>query len=190
MFGLHEGGSGVAWVFRVRLAKGLLCRLLLGGFEWLSELWAAKTAVTHLAQSAPSQPNPPEANPKSTRLQPTHTSPLPSPSLNPKQPKTHPEDGRVTARNPAQPAPSKSQRQLGEAFHGVTLPFGGAKGAAISLLMDLLSGLFTGAACWQRVSSRATAYCGWLRNPCRTTLKPRLKPEHLLVYARESFQGS
>mmetsp|Transcript_112186 Transcript_112186/g.341377 ORF Transcript_112186/g.341377 Transcript_112186/m.341377 type:complete len:177 (+) Transcript_112186:3-533(+) len=33
-----------------------------------------------------------------------------------------------------------------EAFHGVTLPFGGAKGAAISLLMDVLSGLFTGAA--------------------------------------------
>jgi len=33
-----------------------------------------------------------------------------------------------------------------EAFHGVTLPFGGAKGASISLLMDVLSGLFTGAA--------------------------------------------
>mmetsp|Transcript_65602 Transcript_65602/g.207305 ORF Transcript_65602/g.207305 Transcript_65602/m.207305 type:complete len:177 (-) Transcript_65602:69-599(-) len=32
-----------------------------------------------------------------------------------------------------------------EAFHGVTLPFGGAKGAAISLLMDVLSGALTGA---------------------------------------------
>ncbi|CAJ1370231.1 unnamed protein product [Effrenium voratum] len=40
-----------------------------------------------------------------------------------------------------------------EAFHGVTLPFGGAKGAAISLLMDLLSGLFTGAAFGGRVRS-------------------------------------
>merc|ERR1711994_80768 len=33
-----------------------------------------------------------------------------------------------------------------EAFHGVTLPFGGVKGAAISLLMDILSGVLTGAA--------------------------------------------
>eukprot|EP00913_Durusdinium_trenchii_P019691 g18511.t2 len=40
-----------------------------------------------------------------------------------------------------------------EAFHGVTLPFGGAKGAAIALLMDLLSGLFTGAAFGGRVRS-------------------------------------
>ena len=40
-----------------------------------------------------------------------------------------------------------------EAFHGVTLPFGAAKGAAIALLMDLLSGLFTGAAFGGRVRS-------------------------------------
>eukprot|EP00928_Gymnodinium_smaydae_P065285 TRINITY_DN48451_c0_g1_i1.p1 TRINITY_DN48451_c0_g1~~TRINITY_DN48451_c0_g1_i1.p1 ORF type:complete len:257 (-),score=64.50 TRINITY_DN48451_c0_g1_i1:55-720(-) len=32
-----------------------------------------------------------------------------------------------------------------EAFHGVTLPFGGAKGAALSLLMDVLAGALTGA---------------------------------------------
>jgi len=32
-----------------------------------------------------------------------------------------------------------------EAFHGVTLPFGGAKGAALSLLMEILCGVFTGA---------------------------------------------
>jgi len=31
-----------------------------------------------------------------------------------------------------------------EAFHGITLPFGGAKGAAISLLMDIMSGALTG----------------------------------------------
>ena len=40
-----------------------------------------------------------------------------------------------------------------EAFHGVTLPFGGAKGAAIALLMDLLSGLYTGAAFGGKVRS-------------------------------------
>ena len=32
------------------------------------------------------------------------------------------------------------------AFHGVTLPFGGAKGAGLALLMDALAGAFTGAA--------------------------------------------
>eukprot|EP00930_Biecheleria_cincta_P059703 TRINITY_DN45424_c0_g1_i1.p1 TRINITY_DN45424_c0_g1~~TRINITY_DN45424_c0_g1_i1.p1 ORF type:complete len:414 (-),score=65.80 TRINITY_DN45424_c0_g1_i1:95-1336(-) len=40
-----------------------------------------------------------------------------------------------------------------EAFHGVTLPFGGAKGAAISLLMDILSGLLTGAGFGGKVRS-------------------------------------
>lgn len=33
-----------------------------------------------------------------------------------------------------------------EAFHGVSLPFGGAKGACMALLMDALSGVLTGAA--------------------------------------------
>eukprot|EP00931_Biecheleriopsis_adriatica_P121065 TRINITY_DN96145_c0_g1_i1.p1 TRINITY_DN96145_c0_g1~~TRINITY_DN96145_c0_g1_i1.p1 ORF type:complete len:397 (-),score=66.40 TRINITY_DN96145_c0_g1_i1:44-1192(-) len=40
-----------------------------------------------------------------------------------------------------------------EAFHGVTLPFGGAKGAAISLLMDILSGVLTGAGFGGKVRS-------------------------------------
>lgn len=31
-----------------------------------------------------------------------------------------------------------------EVFHGVTLPFGGAKGAALSMLMEVLAGVFTG----------------------------------------------
>eukprot|EP00435_Cladocopium_sp_Y103_P050337 s34_g15.t1 len=39
------------------------------------------------------------------------------------------------------------------AFHGVTLPFGGAKGAALALVMDIFSGLFTGAAFGGRVRS-------------------------------------
>ncbi len=33
-----------------------------------------------------------------------------------------------------------------KAFHGVILPFGGLKGAALSMLMEILSGVFTGAA--------------------------------------------
>jgi L-2-hydroxycarboxylate dehydrogenase (NAD+) len=33
-----------------------------------------------------------------------------------------------------------------EAFNGVTLPFGGMKGAGISMMMELFSGVFTGAA--------------------------------------------
>eukprot|EP00434_Breviolum_minutum_P007873 symbB.v1.2.006947.t1/scaffold416.1/size293898/6 len=40
-----------------------------------------------------------------------------------------------------------------EAFHGVTLPFGGAKGAALALVMDIFSGLFTAAAFGGRVRS-------------------------------------
>lgn len=40
-----------------------------------------------------------------------------------------------------------------EAFHGVTLPFGGMKGAAISLFMEIFAGVFTGAAFGGRVSS-------------------------------------
>ena len=40
--------------------------------------------------------------------------------------------------------------QPSQAFHGVTLPFGGAKGAALALVMDIFSGLFT-AAPWQRI---------------------------------------
>lgn len=40
-----------------------------------------------------------------------------------------------------------------EAFHGVTLPFGGAKGASLALVMDIFSGLFTGAAFGGRVRS-------------------------------------
>jgi L-2-hydroxycarboxylate dehydrogenase (NAD+) len=40
-----------------------------------------------------------------------------------------------------------------EAFHGVTLPFGGYKGAAVSMMMELFSGVLTGAAFGGRVSS-------------------------------------
>jgi len=40
-----------------------------------------------------------------------------------------------------------------EAFHGVTLPFGGYKGAAISMMMEILSGVLTGAAYGGDVSS-------------------------------------
>eukprot|EP00929_Paragymnodinium_shiwhaense_P109227 TRINITY_DN75589_c0_g1_i1.p1 TRINITY_DN75589_c0_g1~~TRINITY_DN75589_c0_g1_i1.p1 ORF type:complete len:395 (-),score=75.45 TRINITY_DN75589_c0_g1_i1:511-1695(-) len=47
----------------------------------------------------------------------------------------------------------KPTRDGMEAFHGVTLPFGGAKGAAISLLMDVFSGVLTGAAFGGKVRS-------------------------------------
>lgn len=47
----------------------------------------------------------------------------------------------------------KPTRDGMEAFHGVTLPFGGAKGAAIALLMDILSGALTGAAFGGKVRS-------------------------------------
>jgi len=40
-----------------------------------------------------------------------------------------------------------------EAFHGVTLPFGGVKGATISLMMEIFAGVLTGAAFGGRVSS-------------------------------------
>lgn len=42
----------------------------------------------------------------------------------------------------AQGRPTQDARQ---AFEGVCLPFGGLKGAALSMLMDLLAGVFTGA---------------------------------------------
>lgn len=41
-----------------------------------------------------------------------------------------------------------------EAFHGVILPFGGVKGSALAMLMDILCGVFTGA-----------AYAGDVKNP-------------------------
>jgi L-2-hydroxycarboxylate dehydrogenase (NAD+) len=41
-----------------------------------------------------------------------------------------------------------------KAFHGVILPFGGVKGAALAMLMEILSGVFTGA-----------AFAGDVRNP-------------------------
>jgi len=40
-----------------------------------------------------------------------------------------------------------------EAFHGVTLPFGGVKGASISLMMEVFSAVLTGAAFGGKVSS-------------------------------------
>lgn len=47
----------------------------------------------------------------------------------------------------------KPTRDGMEAFHGVTLPFGGVKGAAISTMMEIFAGLFTGASFGGRVSS-------------------------------------
>lgn len=41
-----------------------------------------------------------------------------------------------------------------KAFHGVILPFGGVKGSALAMLMDILCGVFTGA-----------AFAGGVRNP-------------------------
>jgi len=40
-----------------------------------------------------------------------------------------------------------------EAFHGVVLPFGGVKGSAVTMLVEILSGVLTGAAFGGRVSS-------------------------------------
>jgi LDH2 family malate/lactate/ureidoglycolate dehydrogenase len=40
-----------------------------------------------------------------------------------------------------------------EAFHGVTLPFGGYKGAALSVMMDVFAGVLTGAAFGGNVAS-------------------------------------
>ena len=46
--------------------------------------------------------------------------------------------------NPIKTAESAATPLPWEAFHGVTLPFGGAKGASLALVMDIFSGLFTG----------------------------------------------
>jgi L-2-hydroxycarboxylate dehydrogenase (NAD+) len=47
-----------------------------------------------------------------------------------------------------------------EAFEGVVLPFGGLKGAALSMLMDVLSGVLTGAAFGGEVRNPFTALDG------------------------------
>ena len=51
-------------------------------------------------------------------------------------------------------------RPVHEAFHGVTLPFGGAKGAALALVMDIFSGLFTGVAWNEAGKPGRSGRCG------------------------------
>lgn len=47
-----------------------------------------------------------------------------------------------------------------KAFHGVILPFGGVKGAALAMLMEILSGVFTGAAFGGEVKNPHTDQSG------------------------------
>jgi len=54
-------------------------------------------------------------------------------------------DGKTIAEGLALDSEGRPTTDAKKAFEGVCLPFGGVKGAALSMLMDLLAGLYTGA---------------------------------------------
>jgi LDH2 family malate/lactate/ureidoglycolate dehydrogenase len=54
-------------------------------------------------------------------------------------------DGKTIAEGLALDSEGRPTTDAKKAFEGVCLPFGGVKGAALSMLMDLLAGMYTGA---------------------------------------------
>lgn len=64
-----------------------------------------------------------------------------------------------------------------KAFHGVVLPFGGVKGAALSWMMDIMGGVFTGA-----------AFGGAVRNPFTDLRGPQDTGHLMLAMKADLFQ--